>query len=1049
MIFKKSLLSRMVTAAILPLAAGAALAHEVDVNRAALSNVAGDEVASKAPSRSGERLYIVQLTGDSGIAHAKDTGELRPENYLAADKGNRYDAKSALATSYATDMKSRQDQVAGKVGATDVLYHYTHTFNGFAAKLTDAQAEALRQDPSVVGVWEDQPYKPDTSNTPTYLGLYSENGPFALGYKGENMVVGVVDTGIWPDNPSVADDGTYSDPATFGWTGTCDTGTDSEFSCSNKLIGARYFDAGFSSVYNIQYALGEFDSPRDADGHGTHTATTAAGNEGVTATRFGSDIGVVSGIAPRARIAAYKVCWNSSYVSPQGNDEAGCFGSDSMAAIDAAVADGVDVINYSIGGSRTSLTAPQTAAMYQAAVAGVFVSVSAGNSGPSPVTVGTPAPWVASVANGTYSGDYYVNALDVLIGDGVSQMAAIEGGITAPLAEVGDVSGPVVIAEPSLACFEGGTAAPLENADAIEGNIALIARGECTFAEKVERAQLAGASAVVVYSDDRPITIMGGDGTFDIPGVMIGNADGVTLTSLIEEGVSVNAHMSAGSFMPVESVGSQVAASSSRGPNGNTGDIIKPDVIAPGTRILAGFTPAPMFGAQGQNYAYLTGTSMSAPHVAGMAALLGDQHPTWSPAQIKSALMTTARQDVVKEDGTTPADPFDIGSGYTRPVEAMNPGFTYNLGAGDYLGFMCGTGEETFVTAESEMSCADVVAAGYSTDPSQLNYPSIAAEDVTNEEVISRTVTDATGEFISYTATIEAPAGFDITVSTFDASGAETEGDTLVVPANGTASYALTINKNADAVIGEWVFGAITWTSEAGYVARSPIALKAATTIEIEVPDSLSLELHRGRASFPVRMRYTGSTSLDYAGLTAPFGATGTVLQDPELPYSFNEEGLGFHAFLVPEGTKVARFSLRDELVSVSGTDIDLYVYRCIEYNCELLQRSWYLGADEDVTLVDPEPANDAELGNFYLVFVHGYNLNGEESVDYTMPVWIVDTAESTTSIRSTTRAVNGRSNIVSITTRNLEPGYLYMGGVTFYNEAGEAQGTTVLEVTP
>lgn len=1048
MIFKKSLLSRMVTAAVLPLMASTALAHEVDVNRSALSATAIDQQASKAPKRNDERLYIVQLKGNAGIAQAMDLGELRPSNYLAANKGNRYNANTANMAAYTAAMKKRQTRVASEIGVSDVLYHYTHTFNGFSAKLTDSQAEALRQKANVASVWEDKAYKPDTSNTPTYLGLFGENGQYALGYKGEDMVVGVVDTGIWPENPSVADDGSYSDPASFGWAGACDKGSDLDFSCNNKLIGARYFGDGFAASYDIQYDLGEFDSPRDADGHGTHTATTAAGNEGVPAVLFGTEIGVVTGIAPRARVAAYKVCWNSDYKNADGDDEAGCFGSDSMAAIDAAVSDGVDVINYSISGSTSSLTAPQTAAMYQAAAAGVFVSVSAGNSGPTAVTVGTPAPWVTSVANGTYAGTYYVNAMDVNIDGAESQMAATEGAITKSLYETGGVSGTVVVADPLLGCFDG-TATPLDNAADIDGNIALISRGTCAFIEKVERAQLAGATAVIVYSDDRPVTVMGGDGAYDIPGVMINQADGLALSTAIENGDSVEISLSAGQFMPVESVGSQVASTSSRGPNGNTGDLIKPDVIAPGTRILAGTTAAPMFGTPGQNFAYLSGTSMSAPHVAGMAALLGGQYPAWTPAQIKSALMTTARQDVVKEDGTTTADPFDIGAGYTQPVNAMNPGFTYNLNAGDYLGFMCGTGEDDFVSAESGMTCSEVTAAGYPTDPSQLNYPSIAADNVANEEVITRTVTDVSGEDNVYTAMVEAPAGFDVSIRTYDASGAETDGDTLVVPANGNASFSLTINKNADAVIDEWKFGAITWTSGNGHVARSPIALKAATTIQIEVPESVSLDLNRGRASFPVRMQYTGSTSLDFAGLTAPFGSTRTVSQDADRDFAFNEDGLGFHGFLIPEGTKVARFSLRDSLISTSGTDLDLYVYRCIEYSCDQVGRSLRVSANEDVILTDPPAANDASAGSFYVVFVHGYNLNGEESVDYTMPVWIVDQAESTTRIRSTPRAIKGRYNNVMISTRNLDADYLYMGGITFYNESGEAQGTTVLEVRP
>lgn len=1051
MTFQKSLIGSVVCAAFLPFAATSVTAQEVNVDRQQLTAADSMQQAQPVKAATSVASYIVQLTGKPGVSQAENIGELKPSNYLAAGTGNRYNAYSAKMAAYNRLLKSKQQAVAQDIGVTDVLYNYTHTFNGFAARLTPQQADALRQRDDVVGVWLDEKYTPNTSNTPTYLGLNSPTGQHTLGIKGEDVIVGIIDTGIWPENPSLADDGSYSAAASLsGWNGTCDAGAEAAagtFSCNNKLIGARYYKAGFEASYAVQYALGEFDSPRDADGHGTHTATTAAGNENVAASRYGTVIGDVTGIAPRARVAAYKVCWNSDYVSPSGAKERGCFGSDSMAAMDAAVADGVDVLNYSIGGSRTSLTTAATAAMLRAANAGVFVSVSAGNDGPTAVTVGTPAPWVTSVAAGTYTGTSYTNALDIVSRDPVEQVGATEGAITHPLATTGDVTGDVVIASPLQGCFAGGAASALDNAAAINGNIALIQRGSCAFDEKVERAQLAGASAVIVYSDNRPVTVMGGNGSFTIPGMMISGADGEALNTAISGGEAVRVTMSAGAFMPQEETGSVMASFSSRGPNGNTENLIKPDIVAPGVRILAGTTAAPMFEPHGQNYKYLSGTSMSAPHVAGMAALLKGQYPTWSPAQIKSALMTTARQDVVKEDGTTPATPFDFGSGYTVPVAAMNPGLTYELNAGDYYGFLCGLNEATFVASASGTTCSALQTAGFSNDPSQLNYPSIAVSEVANDKTVSRTVKDVSGTGGTYTVNVEAPTGFDVAVKTFDASGTETASSDLEVPANGNASYSLTFSKNAAAVVGEWVFGAVTWSDSSGHVVRSPIALKAAPTIKIEVPATRSITLRRGRASFPVKMLYTGSTRLDYTGLTPAFGSTGTVSQDADRSFTFNEPGLGFHGFLVPAGTKVARFSLRDSLVSEAGSDLDLYVYRCEGFSCSRVATSLNGGSNEDVILTNPEPAANSAAGDFYVVFVHGWDTAGHESVNYTMPVWIVDQVESSTRIRSTPRAIDGRYNNVSIMTRNLTRGLLYMGAITFYDDENQAQGTTVLEV--
>ncbi|MCI2282744.1 S8 family serine peptidase [Colwellia sp. MSW7] len=383
-----------------------------------------------------------------------------PTNQLVANVGNRYNAYTPAMIAYTEALEKKQKEVLGSIGAVDIIYSFTHTFNGFTAKLSDKQKSELESHPDVIGVWEDRLEVINTANTPEFLGLTGPGGQHSLNIKGEDVIIGVIDTGIWPENPSFADDGSYSDPVGLGRQGSCDIGTDTEFYCNNKLIGARYFDASFKSQYDIQYVLGEFDSPRDADGHGSHTASTAGGNENIDAVLSGIPAGTVSGMAPRARIAAYKACRNSDYVSPEGNEERGCFYGDTMAAIDAAVTDGVDVINYSIGGSRTDLTIPSTTAMLNAAAAGVFVSVSAGNEGPDVETVGTPAPWVTSVAASTYNGTSIIvgKALNVTSGplNGTSLMSVLAD--FGPEAQ--GLSGELVIAEPIEAC----DADPLTNA---------------------------------------------------------------------------------------------------------------------------------------------------------------------------------------------------------------------------------------------------------------------------------------------------------------------------------------------------------------------------------------------------------------------------------------------------------------------------------------------------------------------------------------------------------------------------------------------------------
>lgn len=408
--------------------------------------------------------------------------------------------------------------------------------------------------------------------------------------------------------------------------------------------------------------------------------------------------------------------------------------------------------------------------------------------------------------------------------------------------------------------------------------------------------------------------------------------------------------------------------------------------------------------------------------------------------------MTTARQNIVKEDGSTPADPFDFGGGHASPVDAMTPGLTFDANVNDYLAFLCGIGNDAFVSGTG-VECDTLVANGFSTDPSQLNIASIGVAELSEAEVVSRTVTNVTDSESTYIATIEMPEGIDVTVATFDAEGAQIPDNVLTVPAGGTASFALTFSKTEAAQLNTWVFGSITW-SDGVHTVRSPIAVKAVPEVSIAVPETISGQLNRGRLRFPVEMLYTGTTSVDYAGLVAPFGAGGTVAQDPDADYAFNEPGLGFNAFLIPEGTKVARFSLRDALVDVEGADLDLYVYRCDLWRCTMVGQSFNGGSNEDVVLVNPEPRANGDIGDVYITFTHGWSLAGEETANYTMPVWIADGADRNTRVYSSRRAIQGRFNYVTLMARGLEDETVYMGGITFYDNEGVAQGTTVVEVS-
>ncbi|MFA3792488.1 S8 family serine peptidase [Aliiglaciecola sp. SL4] len=986
--------------------------------------------------------YIVQLKDQPAINGVKSaTLPSKADGILSTAK---YDANSVAAIAYRQQLVNKQKQVMSSVGVTEAVYTYEHAFNGFAAVLSEAQIAKLKSNPEVLNIWPDEVRHMDTSNTPSFIGLTAPNGLHTLGNKGEDMIIGVVDSGVWPENPSLDDEGyapiQETRPEWPAAEDACDVGTDPLFSCNNKLIGARYFNSGFAPESILP---GEFDSPRDADGHGTHTLTTAGGNENVTASILGVDIGTVTGMAPRARVAAYKVCWNGS---AEGNS--GCATTDSVAAIDAAVEDGVDVINFSISGSSTALVDPVHVAFFNAAQGGVFSSLSAGNSGPGAQTVAHNVPWVTTVAASTYDGETALigNTLEVSYEDLAEDLYSVHGSITAAVPETG-LSGQLVAATPALACDDG-----LTNPEEVAGNIALIARGTCNFSIKILNAQNAGATGVVVYSDDRSPIAMGGDATgITIPGVMITNEKGLELAGLVDEvTVSVNMTYDTISGGTATEIGNQIAGFSSRGESLATADIIKPDITAPGQSILAGTSGSQIdSGTMGESYAYLSGTSMSSPHIAGLATLIREAHPTWSPAAVKSAIMTTARQNLTKEDGLTAADPFDYGAGHVDPNYAVDPGLVYDANEFDYWAFLCGQGEAAFTETTSGYPCDAFESAGYPTDASDLNLPSIAIEQLADTQTITRYVTNVS-DSDSYVATVDAPEGVDVTVSVYDFS-TETivDSDTMSFNDDGLGIYQVTFAKKDSAVIDEWVFGDITW-SDGSHEVRSPIAIKPTAPLRVIAPETVNMTTTSSvaRVTLSTEIGYNGRLFVQGIGLDTADVFYSNVAQDADQEFAFNEAGLGFYFVDVPEGTRIAKFALYDEDQSIEGVDLDLYVYACPSFSCSEVGSSLTATSDESVVLIDPEPLANLGGSDIYVVFVHGYSLSGADSVLAPLHVWTVDeSGKSKLTVVASSRAIEGRSSRVYVGMYGLQSGENYVGGVIYKDENGDENALTVLDV--
>jgi uncharacterized repeat protein (TIGR01451 family) len=438
----------------------------------------------------------------------------------------------------------------------------------------------------------------------------------------------------------------------------------------------------------------------------------------------------------------------------------------------------------------------------------VFVATSNGNSGPLPQTTGTPAgvPWITAVG-ATQDDEVFALALEVT-GDLDDSYFALEGAGDVPFTE--DVSGDMVPADPLNGC------SPLNND--IGGQIALVIRGVCAFTDKYNNAAAAGAAAIIVYNDgtapDRiaPI-VMSAPGT-TIPGAMIDFFSGDLIETTVSGGGSVT-----GTIGPSTKISqdNRIAGFSSRGPNGGAPDVIKPDVAAPGVSIIAAETLEPNDDAGGGvPYQRLSGTSMSSPHVAGAFALLKEAHPDWSAAMARSALMSSARQDLQKTFGDRAADPFDIGAGAIVPAGAFAPGLVYDAGFFNYLAFTC----DNNVQLPTDEECAELVAFGFPADGSDLNLTSIGIGELVGAQTVTRTVTSTTPGTTTFDAVVEPPPGIDAVVSPMQ----------LVLAEGESTTFTVEFSPNGEASFDEWTFGSLTWTNDAGVSdARSPIAIRPLT----------------------------------------------------------------------------------------------------------------------------------------------------------------------------------------------------------------------------
>ena len=1007
------------------------------------------------------KTYIVQLTAPS----AADFHALRfgPTAKLSApgQPRVRFDKASSAIQTYTTRLAIEQDKVLARAGAgTELIYRYRYGLNGFAARMHPSQAHKLENLPDVLRVWEDEIRPLATNFSLDFLGLFDPEKGLrgAPGLDGDGIIIGVIDSGIAPEHPSLADtreadrpricSGDWAENSLLGrwlcrrfdkqedtvlfeppenWNGSCQAGDQFESTaCNNKLVGARWFITGAEASGPIDD--GEIRSARDADGHGTHTATIAAGNR-VKASIFGSFIGRIEGVAPRARVAVYKACW----LRP-GDQRASCNTSDLANAIDAAVADGVDIINYSVGSSLLSVIAPDDMALMAATKAGVFTVVAAGNEGPNLGTIGSPAgaPWVLTAAASSRDGTTTLEALEIKTPpDLAGKYAAKEANFTPALSARGPLDGDLILVDDGEDVFEDGTAGtlsdacePLINSSDISNNIALIQRGGCGFDVKVANAADAGAIAAIVYNiAGDPIVMNGATGLSDIPAVMIGQADANLILAEFDAGNLVTVLLDKDLFLTENDTGNVMGSFSARGP-GPAPDILKPDVTAPGINILAGFTPDAANAAPGENFAYLTGTSMSTPHVTGVAALLLQAHPDWSPSAIKSALMTTAHQSLTGSDGVTAALPFDYGAGHIVPNDSVDPGLVYDVSSDDYDAFACGIASPG-VTQER---CDQLSAAGHSFAGADLNQPSIAIERFASERTISRSVTNVSDESASYVATVIAPVG--IGVSVVPAS--------ITVAPGQTATFDVTFSFESGP-LDLWRFGSLTW-SDGNHSVYSTIAIRP---ISVTAPAQVTDFGADGSLSFPVEFGYTGAYTAGVHGLRLPLVLNGFVDNDPTKTFSFrSDNGVSMHLIDVPVSEAYLRFSLFDTLTD-GDDDLDLYVYFCPDnINCTKLGDSGEASSQEEFNVLLPAAGR-------YAVLIHGFEtdqVSGGPGANYSLLSWsfglIDDQGNMTASGPAFVNA--GSTENVTVNWAGLLPDTIYLGGISHNTPQGLSAITVI-----
>ncbi|KAL1814270.1 hypothetical protein DCAR_0626692 [Daucus carota subsp. sativus] len=785
-------------------------------------------------------IYIVTVEGEPVISYR---GGIDGFAATAVESDEELDVTSDLVTSYRHHLEQKHDMLLGTLfdhGTYKKLYSYRHLINGFSVHISPEQAEALRQAPGVKSVHRDWKVRRLTTHTPQFLGLPTGVWPTGGGFDraGEDIVIGFVDSGIFPRHPSFGSHNTFGPLPKYRGKCEVDPDTKMEF-CNGKIIGAQHFAEAAIAAGVFNPAI-DFASPLDGDGHGSHTAAIAAGNNGIPVNMHGYEVGKASGMAPRARIAVYKALYRLF----------GGFVSDVVAAIEQAVHDGVDILNLSVGPNgppattKTTFLNPFDAVLLSAVKAGVFVAQAAGNGGPFPKTVLSYSPWIASVAaavdDRTYKNHLTLGNKKILPGIGLSP--ATHADRTYTLVAANDV-----LLDSSAFKYSPSDCQKPEvlNKNLVEGNILLCGYsfnfvvGTASIKKVSETAKSLGAIGFVIAVENSSPGTKYDPVPVGLPGILIADVSkSMELINYYNISTSRDWTGRVRSFKAVGSIGDgmrpilhksapQVALFSGRGPNikdysFQEADLLKPDILAPGSLIWAAWSPNGTDEANyiGAGFAMISGTSMAAPHIAGIAALVKQKHFHWSPAAIKSALMTTSTTldragrplQAQQYSGSqtvslVPATPFDYGSGHVNPRAALDPGLIFDAGYQDYLGFLCTTPGIDSHEIQNYTSSPCNYTLGH---PSNLNSPSITISHLVGTRTVTRTVTNVAEE-----------ETYVITARMEPAVAIATNPSAMTLRPGASRKFSVTLT--ARSLTGTYSFGEVLLKGSRGHKVRIPV----------------------------------------------------------------------------------------------------------------------------------------------------------------------------------------------------------------------------------